>query len=185
MSTKFEAPAISWRSRRDQAAEPQVTFRIVHKFQGDNGDDGYRDQPVYVAVSPNVGFKEATRTNLVRRVPTGQVVCAVPPSQANPRPNKAPKEPRVKELLLQAREWQKMLNSGEVRNQAEIAQQEGITRARVTQIMHLLNLAPEIQDHILNMPKCSQRPAITDRALRPITQIDNRKEQLEVFQELL
>ncbi len=99
-------------------------------------------------------------------------------------PPKAPRVPRVKELLLQAREWQKMLNSGEVRNQAEIAQREGITRARVTQIMHLLNLAPEIQDHILNMPKSSQRPPITDRALRPITQINDHHEQLEAFQEL-
>ncbi len=121
----------------------------------------------------------------MRRVPTGQVVCAIPPTQANPRPPKAPKVPRVKELLLQAQEWQKMLNSGEVRNQAEIAQREGITRARVTQIMHLLRLAPEIQDHILNLLKYSNCPAITDRALRPTTQIDRNQEQLEAFHKLL
>ncbi len=194
MSTKFEAPTISWRSRRDQAAEPQVTFRILHKFQGDNGDDGpacqslgagrYCDQPVHVTVSPNVGFKEATKTTLVRRVPTGEVVCAIPPSQANPRPPKAPRVPRVKELLLQAQEWQKMLNSGEVRNQAEIAQREGITRARVTQIMSLLNLSPHIQHHILNMPKTANRPPVTERALRVITLIENPKEQLDAFREL-
>ena len=161
-------------------------FRIVHKFQRDNGNDnGYRDQAVEVALGPRDAFKKANRTTLVRRVPTGQVVCAVPPSQANPRPPKAPKVPRVKELLLQAQEWQKLLASGDVRNQADIAQREGITRARVTQIMHLLNLAPEIQDHILNMPKSSKRPAITDRSLRPITQIDDHKEQLEAFQGLI
>jgi len=78
-----------------------------------------------------------------------------------------------------------MLNSGQVRNQADIAQREGITRARVTQIMHLTNLAPEIQDHILNMPKTSRRPAITDRALRLITRIEDHKQQLEAFNGLV
>jgi hypothetical protein len=160
-------------------------FRIVHRFQGDNGDNGYRDQAVEVALGPRDAFKKANRATLVRRVPTGQVVCAVPPSQASPRPPKAPREPRVKELLLQAQEWQKMLNSGEVRNQAEIAQREGITRARVTQILNLLNLAPEIQDHILNLPKISCRSAVTERSLRPITLITNNDEQTIAFKSFL
>ena len=60
------------------------------------------------------------------------------------------------------------LDTGEVRNQADIARREGVTRARVTQVLGLLRLAPEIQETILAMPKVSCRPAITERALRSI-----------------
>jgi hypothetical protein len=182
VSTKFEAQAISWRSRRDQAAEPEVMFRIVHNFQEDNGDSNdYHDQAVEVALGPRDAFKNGNVGNVVRRVPKKLVVCAV---QANPRPPKAPRVPRVKELLLQAQEWRKLLTSGEVRNQAEIAQRQGITRARVTQIMSLLQLSPKIQPRILEMPKSVRRPNITERALRPITLIENPQEQLEAFQQL-
>ncbi len=41
-----------------------------------------------------------------------------------------------------------MLRAGEVRNQAELAEVAGLTRARVTQVMNLLCLAPEIVEYI-------------------------------------
>ena len=77
---------------------------------------------------------------------------------------------RIVELLRKAIEWQRQLDTGEVRNPADIARGEGVTRARVTQIPGLLRLAPEIQEMILAMPKMSCRPANTERALRSIVQ---------------
>jgi hypothetical protein len=74
--------------------------------------------------------------------------------------------------------WQK------VSDQAEIACYDGLSRARVTQIMKLLRLAPEIQNHILNLPKTSTLLAITERSLRPIALIAN-KEQVTEFKCLL
>jgi hypothetical protein len=38
----------------------------------------------------------------------------------------------------------------------------------VTQIMALLRLAPEIQEHVLRMPDSVNRPAISERTLRPV-----------------
>jgi hypothetical protein len=64
------------------------------------------------------------------------------------------------------------LESGEVSNQAEIARRERITRARVTQVTGLLRLAPEIRRLVLSLPDMIRRPAITERALRPIAQLD-------------
>jgi hypothetical protein len=61
-------------------------------------------------------------------------------------PAKAPLTPRVVELLRKAIEWQALLESGEASIQAAIARQEGITRARVTQAMGMLQLGPEIQE---------------------------------------
>jgi hypothetical protein len=49
----------------------------------------------------------------------------------------------------------------------------------------MLQLAPEIQQHILSMPDVVRRPAITERALRPIAQISQARDQLEAFQVLL
>ncbi len=57
--------------------------------------------------------------------------------------------------------------------------------ARVTQVMGLLPLAPEIQEHILSMPEVVRRPAITERARRPITQLEDHMEQRGVFSQLL
>jgi hypothetical protein len=55
-------------------------------------------------------------------------------------------------------EWRRQLDAGEVQNKAEIAQQEGITRARVTLVMRLLRLAWEFQEQILTMPKTIRKP---------------------------
>lgn len=56
----------------------------------------------------------------------------------NPKPPKEPRTPRVVELLRKAIEWQALLVSGKIANQVDIARQEGITRARVTQVMGML-----------------------------------------------
>jgi DNA-binding transcriptional MocR family regulator len=95
-----------------------------------------------------------------------------------------PRTPRVVELLRTAIEWQGLLESGRIPSQAEIARQEGLTRARVTQILSLLNLAPKIQEYILSMPKMSQRPMVTERSLRPLTFIEDQNKQVWAFEQL-
>jgi len=73
------------------------------------------------------------------------------------------------------------LESGKTASQAEIARQEGITRARVTQIMGMLRLAPEIQQQILSTPDVDGRPRVTERMLRPIEVITDRGDQVREF----
>jgi len=91
----------------------------------------------------------------------------------------------VKKLLQQALEWKALLDSGQVLDQAEIARKNGLSRARVTQIMSLLRLAPEIQEHLLSVPETAHQPVITERVLRPITQIEDQKQQVEEVKRLL
>lgn len=83
-------------------------------------------------------------------------------------PPKEAQTPRVVVLLRKALEWQALLKSGKVPNHAEIASREGITRARVTQVMGLLRLAPEIREKILSLPDTLHRHPMTERMLRPI-----------------
>ena len=113
-----------------------------------------------------------------------KVISALPEPRGTPKPPKKPKTPRVVELLQMAMEWQRQLEAGEVATQAAIARREGITRARVTQIMALLRLAPEIQEQILSMPRMVGRPAISERALRPVIQLSDPSEQRALFNHL-
>ena len=71
-----------------------------------------------------------TRQTTARRAPD-QVSAAV--KSSIPRGVRgAPTSP------LRAIEWQRQLDTGQVRSRADIARREGLTRARVTQIMNLL-----------------------------------------------
>ena len=149
--------------------EPEVWFRIVHIAQeGHNGGSvaAYREQTVEIALGPKGAFENANVGALIRRAPDARVVCAMPRLCGNPKPAKEPRTPRVVELLHKAIEWQTLLESGRIASHAEIARQEGITRTRVTQILGLLRLAPEIQEKVLNLPASLHRCPVTERMLR-------------------
>ncbi|HEU5170324.1 MAG TPA: hypothetical protein VFU46_07290 [Gemmatimonadales bacterium] len=118
----------------------------------------YREQTVEIALGPKGAFENGNIGTLTRRVAADRVINALPP-RLRRKPPKAPRTPRVVELLRKALEWEALLESGEVSNQAAIARREGITRARVTQVMGMLRLAPEIQPQILSLPDGVSRPA--------------------------
>jgi len=122
---------------------------------------------------------------LTRRIEADQVVSVVPLTRGNLKQPTSPKTPRVTELLRKTVEWRRQMNTGEVRNQADIAYREGITRARVTQVMGMLRLPPEIQERILSLPDTLHRPPVTERALRPIRIITNSRDQIREFQKIL
>ncbi len=113
------------------------------------------------------------------------MVSAVSPGRGDPKPPREPRIPRVVELLRKAIEWQGLLQSGNAANQADIARREGITRARVTQVMGMLRLAPEIQDKILNSPATLPYRPVTERMLRPIGSIADQREQVREFHKFL
>ena len=89
------------------------------------------------------------------------------------------------ELLSKAIEWQALLESGETTNQAAIARREGINRARVTQVMGLLRLVPEIQEYVLALPDSVRRSPVTERMLRPIGNIADHRNQVREYQRFL
>ena len=61
----------------------------------------------------------------------------------------SPRIPRIARLMALAIKFQDMVDRGEVRDYADLARLGYVSRARITQIMNLLNLAPDIQEHIL------------------------------------
>ena len=63
-----------------------------------------------------------------------------------------------------------MIDSGEVVSFQQLAEIGRISQPRTTQIMSLLNLAPDIQEELLYLPEVLQGKAqIHERLLRPLT----------------
>ena len=175
-------------NRRASLTEPEIWFRIVHitpELRDVRPEATDRNQTVEIALGPKGAFENGHIGTLTRRVPADRVVSAVPPGRGTPKRPQEPKIPRVAELLRKAIEWQALLKSGEVATQAAIARREGLTRARVTQTLGLLRLAPAIQHHILSMPTTVGRPTISERILRSITMVDDPQQQLHAFADIV
>ena len=80
--------------------------------------------------------------------------------------------PRLARLMALAIKFDQLLTKRAVLDQAEMAELGHVTRARVTQIMNLLHLAPDIQEEILYLaPVVYGKDPLTERHLRPITKI--------------
>jgi hypothetical protein len=52
-------------------------------------------------------------------------------------------------LMALAVKYQEMVDRGELRDYADIARLGYVSRARITQIMNLTNLAPDLQEYLL------------------------------------
>ena len=171
----------------NRQTDPEVWFRVVHVAQ--NGHPSapvaaYHEQTIEIPLGPKGAFENGNIGTLRHQAPPNQVLRAVLPGRGDPKPPREPRTPRVAELLRKAIEWQALLESGKVASQAEIASREGVTRARVTQIMGMLKLAPLIQEKIFTSPGTLHSRPVTERMLRPIGAITNQHEQLQEFNRL-
>jgi hypothetical protein len=78
--------------------------------------------------------------------------------------------PRVVKLLALAHRFEGLIRAGQFRDYAKIAAVGHATRARLSQIMSLLNLAPDIQEALLCLPRVERgRDPIILADLMPIT----------------
>jgi hypothetical protein len=59
--------------------------------------------------------------------------------------------PHITKLLALANKFERMLAQGQVKNRTVLARTGRVSRARLTQIMNLLDLAPAIQEQILSI----------------------------------
>lgn len=86
--------------------------------------------------------------------------------------------PRIARLMALAIRFDGLLRQGVVRDYADLARLGRVSRPRVTQIMNLLNLAPEIQEAILFLPNTRKgKDAITERQTRPIVAVTDWQRQ--------
>jgi hypothetical protein len=84
--------------------------------------------------------------------------------------------PRIGQLLDQAVEFQRLLDSRAVRFRADLARRSGLSAMRVTQILALLKLAPSVVAWIRSLPPGTPDRMVTERALRALTALPPRKQ---------
>jgi hypothetical protein len=71
-----------------------------------------------------------------------------------------------KHIIHKAIEWKRMLDARSVRSYGEIAEKEGLTRARVTQIMNLLKLPPQCKAFLAGLDDPREIREFSERRLR-------------------
>jgi len=109
-------------------------------------------------------------------------LCPGEPAPAPP----ADRVPRVARLMALAIRFDGLIRQGVVKDQAELARLGHVSRARLTQIMNLLCLAPDIQEAVLFLPSTRRgRDRITERHLREIAAEPNWQTQRRLWQELV
>jgi len=93
--------------------------------------------------------------------------------------------PRLSRLMALAVHFERLVASGEIQDYSQLASLGHVTRARATQIMNLLNLAPDIQEAILFLPPTEAgRDAVKEWQLRPIAATLEWKKQRTLWKKL-
>jgi hypothetical protein len=93
-----------------------------------------------------------------------------------------PAIPRIARLMALALRFEGMVRKGEVRDYARLALVGKVSRGRMSQIMKLLHLAPDIQEQLLFLPFLK---GLHEVSLRPVVQRIDWSEQRLLFQEIV
>ena len=98
-----------------------------------------------------------------------EMVAGTVPVPVQPEPGRIPRIARFMALAIRFDEY---IRSGRVTDQSDLAQLGHVSRARISQIMNLLNLAPDIQEAILFLPRVLEgRDRIHLRQLQSIASV--------------
>ncbi len=94
--------------------------------------------------------------------------------------------PRVARLMALAIKFDRMLQDGVVGSQTDLAALARVTQPRMTQIMNLLHLAPDIQEEILFLPPVTEgRDPVTERDVRDVAIVTQWAVQRTSWQNLV
>jgi len=93
--------------------------------------------------------------------------------------------PRITRLLALALRLEDLLREGTIGSYTELARLGGVSRARITQLLNLRNLAPAIQEEILLLGPRNRIEKLTEPAVRQLTATMDWRRQRALFQELM
>jgi len=104
--------------------------------------------------------------------------------QARPREASAPslkpvplRVPRITRLLVLGYHFERLVRGGAVRDYADLARLTGLSKARVTQIVNLTLLVPDIQAEILVLDERTNAGNTLERGLRDVTSLPDWNDQ--------
>ena len=70
-----------------------------------------------------------------------------------------------------AQEWQQLLESGTAASRADLARQLGVSRAHVTQILRLVDLAPQVKGRVLSLGDPTEGHILGAHTLSSLTKL--------------
>jgi hypothetical protein len=142
--------------------------RVSYQGQEHRGEqEAIIEQSVWQRVQRRLAEEREAKRVLAERRPEKM---RNPARLATATTQRAERVPRVARLLALALKFEELIDSGQVSNYAALAQLARISRSRVTQMISLLNLAPDIQEEILFLgPEQAQRLGICEPSLRKLT----------------
>ena len=106
---------------------------------------------------------------------------AEPAPEAPPPPEPVRRPAKVARMLALAHHIQWAIDRGDVPDAAAVARRLGLTRARVSQLLDLCLLAPDIQEAILGLEAVDGAEPMAERALRGVVQAASWEGQRAVW----
>ncbi len=110
----------------------------------------------------------------------------VDPEQPAPPKTVAGRTARASRLMALAIQFDEQLRGGVVSDYVQLARLGHVSHARISQVMNLLSLAPDIQEAILFLPLTVRgRAPIRESHLRPIAAVPDWREQRRMWRTLV
>jgi hypothetical protein len=118
-------------------------------------------------VNANAGRKRIVpKPAPVKRAPTGKTA-------------------RISKLMALAIRFEGLIRDGQVTDQSELARLAHVTQPRMTQIMNLLYLAPDLQNELMKLtPAAGRHQPVNEKSLRPIVAEIDWGKQREMWDRL-
>lgn len=102
-----------------------------------------------------------------------------------PKPEPVRRPAKIARMLALAHHLQNAIDRGLVADHAAVARKLGLTRARVTQLLDLLLLAPDLQEAVLAMEAVDGVEPMAERTLRAVAHAGAWEEQRAAFSSCL
>jgi hypothetical protein len=124
-------------------------------------------------------FRDGTRIEFQLELENRRGVKSIPRSSPG-------RIPRVSRLMALAIKYDRLVRDGRLRDYAEIARLGQVSRARLSQIVSLLNLAPSLQEALLLLPRTTAgHDRVTEKKMRTIASLLDWEQQETQFRKLL
>jgi hypothetical protein len=93
--------------------------------------------------------------------------------------------PRITQVVALALQFQEMVDRGEIHKHADLARLGCVSRERISQLMALIWLAPDIQEEILKLPRVRNgRFPVSEVVLREIARLPQWDDQRQRWRKL-
>ena len=111
---------------------------------------------------------------------TFRAVFVLPPNLRGEKAVKCKPSRTYRNPVFLAWEWKEALETGKYPSQTARARELGVSRVRVTQILRLLRLAPEVLEKIAGLGDPLTARTVTERKLRPLVNLPEGEQKKRI-----